>query len=813
MRRWFAVLVVSVALTLVVGRWASTVYADWTWYAAMGALPLYRSALMHTVAWRVGAGVAAFGFAFANLYALRRSIVSLVLPRRLGNIEIGEAVSTRMLFGFVLGASIVLAVLLSAPVGDWTSFALARIAEPFREMDPYLDRDLSFVVAQLPFALDVYEWAGRTLVAVSVLTVALYALTPSLRLGRGGFYVSAYCRRHLTTLVAIALVLLAWKCRLDALSITSLGTDAARPFGSYAHHVGGPLLSWLSLLTAAAAFIVFWAGWNGLARTAAFAGLAVTIGGPVVETMLPRLTGRTFSPAELTEQDRPYAATRAAFTRRAFGVDAIGAGIPGGLAATAKDAVDGVSVWDPAAIARSAAPGSQGAAIDLAWQPSSGGLRGLAIVAPRATSAAWSVAPFELTASDERGRALPAIPLDGAGQPLPTWPDLLVYPGASGSVVIADTTGHVPAPPFETLLQRLAHAWNARAPRFVADAPPSPRPRIVFRRDVRERVAALAPFLAVGQTVTPVVRGDSLYWVVELFTTARAYPLSERLMFGGELRPYVHHAATAFVHAGTGRVTLVADSTKDAIMRTWMRRFPWLFTTEGDLAVALATSRPPAVDWASLQATALARTGTDARGGGTRAAVGTDNADADLFSGSPSFFALPAPERRLAWAAPLVDASGSVIGCIVSVGGVGGGTDWVGEASGLRWSDVLDHLQRSADSAGIGRQRRNPRRGRVLTIPLSTGIVFVQSHYEWGTDAAPVLAGVAASFDGVARAGQSLGDALGLPPRARTRGDVSFRASVEALHQRMRDALRRGDWTAFGAAFNALGELLRGPGR
>ncbi|MBI3792463.1 MAG: hypothetical protein HY275_16500, partial [Gemmatimonadetes bacterium] len=61
MRRWAAVLIVPVALTLLVGRWASMVYANWQWYAALGALPVYRSELMHEAAWRAGAGLVAFG--------------------------------------------------------------------------------------------------------------------------------------------------------------------------------------------------------------------------------------------------------------------------------------------------------------------------------------------------------------------------------------------------------------------------------------------------------------------------------------------------------------------------------------------------------------------------------------------------------------------------------------------------------------------------------------------------------------------------------------------------------------------------------
>ena len=56
-------------------------------------------------------------------------------------------------------------------------------------------------------------------------------------------------------------------------------------------------------------------------------------------------------------------------------------------------------------------------------------------------------------------------------------------------------------------------------------------------RDVRSRIGRLLPFLTLGPTITPHVRGDSLYWFVEGFITARRYPLSEAVLLDA-LRPW-----------------------------------------------------------------------------------------------------------------------------------------------------------------------------------------------------------------------------------------------------------------------------------
>lgn len=809
MRRWLAVLAVAFAFFLVIGKGASTVYAEWQWHAAMGALPVYRSALAHALAWRGGAAGAAFGFVLVNLYALRRSIVSLVLPRRLGNLEIGEAVPARMLLAYVVGVSAVVGVMLSAPTGDWTTFALARIAGPFREFDPFLDRDLSFAIARLPFELDLYAWAGRVMIVTAVMIVGLYALTPSLRLRRGAFYISVYCRRHLAALSAIALLLIAWRWRLDGLAVTSIGPDDGGPYNAYWHRVGGPLLAWLAALTAVAAFTVLWAGWNGFGRAAGLTALVAAIGGPMAAALLPRLTGHTLAASDVSEEDRPYANTRRLFTRRAFGVDAIDS-VPSGfaLARNAADALDGIPAWDPAALAR-AIPGrsNETDSVVMAWQPSRFGIQAMLVTRRPGSPTDWMLSALDATTADDRGRAFPAIPADGAMPVSAGWSRLLVYPGASSPAVIADTGGHVPAPSFATWWDRVALAWSVRTPRLLAADPGEVRPRLAFHRDVRDRLHEIVPFLTAGPTITPLIRADSLFWVAELFTTSDTYPLSDRLFFSGEMHAYVHHAATAYVQAMTGAVTLVATSQPDAIMRTWMRRFPTLFLSEDELPSAVASVHAPPVDWAMLQATALARTGTGRAAGAPRAAVGTDNADADLVAGPPTLFAFRSPDI-LAWSAPVVDASGLVTGSVVATGGAHPRTLWSPATREERWADVLDRLQQAADSAGAGRRHPSPRRGRVVTIPLADGPVYTQSHYEWGVDGGATLVGVAAFVNGTVRAGATLAEALAVTTTRATRAPDRFRTAVDGLYRRMGDALRRGDWPAFGSAFSALGRLV-----
>ncbi|HVT38494.1 MAG TPA: UPF0182 family protein, partial [Gemmatimonadaceae bacterium] len=257
-RRWLFTGVAGLAFLMVLGRLFTGVYAEWRWYAAMGALPLYQSKLLHETILRGGAALLGFGFAFANLYAVRNSIVSLVLPRKLGNLDFSEEVPGRRLMALVVMLSIVLAVVLAIPQDDWVTLALAQRSIPFGERDPYQDRDFGFYVYDIPLERSLHVWAIATLLLVGAAVVFLYALTPSLRWQRGRLHVSTYVRRHFGVLTALVLLLVGWSYRLEGVSLLTSGSGALAAYTSFDDKVMAPLLTGLSIAAFAASLVVLW---------------------------------------------------------------------------------------------------------------------------------------------------------------------------------------------------------------------------------------------------------------------------------------------------------------------------------------------------------------------------------------------------------------------------------------------------------------------------------------------------------------------------------------------------------------------------
>jgi hypothetical protein len=404
---------------------------------------------------------------------------------------------------------------------------------------------------------------------------------------------------------------------------------------------------------------------------------------------------------------------------------------------------------------------------------------------------------------------------------------VLVYAGATEPLIVADSLDRIVAARIDGLGSRIAQAWSAQRLNLLGADLPEPHPKLLARRDVQDRVQSLAPFFAQGSSVWPVVMEDSLYWALDLYSSVPdTYPLSQHFIIAGEERSYFQHAATAFVHAYTGRVILVADSVRDPVAETWMHRFPDLFVSWSAVPPALVSQTPPEIDGGLAAAYGFAASGAFAGAPpGDRALAAerlelADNADTVLGTGQPPCVALSFPEGvSCTWSVPLVDARDRVTGVIMTTGGALRRTLWVPvDSTAPRWTSALDRLQRAADS-GAARREGPAARGRVRSVVVGSHLAMVQPDYAWRSDEAPSLTGVTVALGDSAHAGETIAAALGVPDSGLASGTHAagantpdqFHARVEALYDTMQAALRRGDLTAFGAAFGTLGRLLGRP--
>ncbi len=216
-RRWALGLgVAGLAVVLVGGRWLAFETAERVWAASVPGGAAYVTArdfarlvsgllLLVTVAWGTG-----------NLLFVYRAIGSMQLSRRLGDLEIVEAVPQPLLLAGTIACGLVFGLLLAVGTGDWwMSAAIAARDVRFGVVDPLLGRDVGYYVAELPWSERLRTLALVAEGSAVAVVALLYAGIGSLRLRRWLPYANAHVRAHLGLLLALLAATLTWGAVLD----------------------------------------------------------------------------------------------------------------------------------------------------------------------------------------------------------------------------------------------------------------------------------------------------------------------------------------------------------------------------------------------------------------------------------------------------------------------------------------------------------------------------------------------------------------------------------------------------------------------
>ncbi len=102
--------------------------------------------------------------------------------------------------------------------------------------------------------------------------------------------------------------------------------------------------------------------------------------------------------------------------------------------------------------------------------------------------------------------------------------------------------------------------------------------RLLMRRNVRDRVTTLAPFLSFDQDPYIVIGEDGrLSWVMDAFTSSDSYPYSTHFRVEGDVVNYMRNSVKAVIDAYDGTTTFYVFDSEDPILATYRRIFPALF--------------------------------------------------------------------------------------------------------------------------------------------------------------------------------------------------------------------------------------------
>jgi uncharacterized membrane protein (UPF0182 family) len=151
--------------------------------------------------------------------------------------------------------------------------------------------------------------------------------------------------------------------------------------------------------------------------------------------------------------------------------------------------------------------------------------------------------------------------------------------------------------PIGTPFGRLAAALYLGEPRLLVEGALTAETRLLLRREVRDRVARLVPFVRfeadpylvsvrLEGASGPFEPGQHQFWIVDGFTTSRSYPYSAPVPGREDLR-YLRNSVKAIVDAYNGRVALYVAEAEDPLIAAWQKLFPELFKPLASMAAPL----------------------------------------------------------------------------------------------------------------------------------------------------------------------------------------------------------------------------------
>jgi hypothetical protein len=540
-------------VALVGGRWLAIETAERAWNRTFaGGETLIEARLLARLmqTFVLACGVA---WATANLLIVYRAIGSVQMPRRLGDLEIVEAVPRRVLFTGTVALGVVVGVFFSLGSGDWWRHAVLASAPPhFGVSDGTLQRDAGYYVGVLPWRAALQNRAFVFAAGILALVALLYGVIGSLRFRRGRIRASDYARAHCGALLACLALVLAWGAVLDPAEVIG-GLHGPVDQAALSVRVPG------ADLVAAVAFVtaIISAAWGIRDRPtlilAGWAALILSIA--AVHFVIPGVV-RTSGESETGGGGvgSSLARRRQLLERVAFGLTGLDAHAPAPFA-SGDAAVQAGPLWDPARVAIVAGTSANAVALRVATEPT------------------WLIAPttgprsLRIAVETDTGLALSNAPRSDTA--------LLFAPGAPSPGYIIASPDSAPALrvtgiPISGTWRRFALAWTIQAWDMLRGE--TKNHVLLWRRDVAERFERLVPFADFG-TPAPLVQDGALWWVSWGYVSSESFPLVRPLEWRERELRYFRPGLVGAIRVATGETHVWLAPGYDSLTAAWARRF------------------------------------------------------------------------------------------------------------------------------------------------------------------------------------------------------------------------------------------------
>jgi len=620
---------------------------DWLWFADLGFLDVYRTRLLTQGMLFLSGGAVSVGFILGSVFLAgrlsRRAVENIEFPGSAA----GRGMEPTFRLA-VLGGGLFLALTSATTLaGSWSEVLQFLRPTAFEARDPLFGRDISFFVFALPVYRMMQSWlltmvalAGLVAVGVYGFRIVLPQLPASLLEGGEEAWtrvsvrliVTRPMRAHLFGLGALLFVLIAWGYRLSIFELVYSPRGAS--FGaSYADvHARLPVLWFLiAVAVAAAGALLISIRLSGF-RLPAAAGIVWLVTTFGVGNIYPALVQRLVVQPQELERERPFIERTIRMTRQAYALDRIQETpidveemVTQQEIAQNPGTIGNIRLWDPEPLLttynqiQSIRLYYDFVSVDVDRYTVDGRYRQVMLAARElaperlpAQAQTWVNRRLQFThgygvamsgVNEVTPEGLPTLFIQDVpprGKIRIDRPELYHSERSTDYVVVRTRFPEFSYPRGDdnvyttyegttgvsigSRARRLLFAWRFRDANLVLSDAITRDSSILFYRNIRERVARVAPFLRLDNDPYVVVAGGRLFWILDAYTQTNRYPYSQPHREGFN---YVRNSVKAVVDAYHGTVTLYVAEPADPIIRTFGKIFPGLLRPMEELPAAL----------------------------------------------------------------------------------------------------------------------------------------------------------------------------------------------------------------------------------
>ncbi len=537
-------------------------------------------------------------------------------------------------------AALLFALIAGAGVSQqWQSWILFTHRVDFGQTDPLHGLDLGFYVFQLPFLRFLVGWLFLAFVIILIVTLVAHYLNGGIRVQTPAQRVTASVKGHLSVLLAVLAVIKAADYLLQRYALT-LSTRGFVQGASYSDvHAKLPALNLLmaiSLLSVALFLVnIRRRGWTlPVVAVGSWAFAAVVVG-----SSYPWFVQRFSVERGESAKERPYIERNIGATLKAYAMDGVEVqNFEAGASLTAEDVAEAASadvfrnvgLLDPDIVSevlnrqqaqtgwlsfpdeldsdRYQVDGKETLTVIGARGLNSNGVpqkswEGLHLIYTQGYGAV-------LSAAGQVRDGGPSYLVSGVGPNLTidedaidvelTQPRLYFAENMGGYAIVKNSRPEIAyenddfrydgsgGVVLDSFVRRCAFALRYGDLDPVLSGFVTDESRMLYVRDVRERVQTVAPFLSFDSDPYPVLAEGRIIWVIDGYTTTDSYPYGqafdgENLPAGSGLRRrfnYVRNSVKATVDGYDGTVSFYLNDSggqSDPLARAYQQAFPELF--------------------------------------------------------------------------------------------------------------------------------------------------------------------------------------------------------------------------------------------